>query len=58
MTLTKFIITMDGYLRQGMVNQHKDLQIGDESNIADVALKKHKRTDKRSNKILYINGKR
>lgn len=25
MTLPKFIITMDGYLRLGMVNQHKDL---------------------------------
>ena len=26
----KFIITMDGYLRLGMVNQHKDLLIGDD----------------------------
>ena len=25
MNLPKFIITMDGYLRLGMVNQHKDL---------------------------------
>lgn len=25
MTFPKFIITMDGYLRLGMVNQHKDL---------------------------------
>ena len=25
MALPKFIITMDGYLRLGMVNQHKDL---------------------------------
>lgn len=25
MTLPKFIITMDGHLRMGMVNQHKDL---------------------------------
>ncbi len=25
MTLPKFIITMDGHLRIGMVNQHKDL---------------------------------
>ena len=25
MTLPKFIITMEGYLRLGMVNQHKDL---------------------------------
>ena len=25
MTLPKFIITIDGYLRLGMVNQHKDL---------------------------------
>ena len=25
MTLPKFIITMDGYFRMGMVNQHKDL---------------------------------
>ena len=25
MTLPKFIITMDGYFRLGMVNQHKDL---------------------------------
>ena len=25
MTLPKFIITLDGYLRLGMVNQHKDL---------------------------------
>ena len=30
MALPKFIITMDGYLRLGMVNQHKDLLIGDE----------------------------
>ena len=27
MTLPKFIITMDGFLRFGMVNQHKDLLI-------------------------------
>jgi len=26
----KFIITMDGYLRLGMVNQHRDLLIGDD----------------------------
>ena len=25
MTLPKFIITMDGHLRMGMVNQHRDL---------------------------------
>ena len=25
MTLPKFVITMDGYLRLGMVNQHRDL---------------------------------
>ena len=25
MSLPKFIITMDGYFRLGMVNQHKDL---------------------------------
>ena len=25
MTLPKFIITMDGYFRMGMVNEHKDL---------------------------------
>ena len=25
MTLPKFIITLDGHLRMGMVNQHKDL---------------------------------
>jgi len=25
MNLPKFIITMDGFLRLGMVNQHKDL---------------------------------
>ena len=25
MNLPKFIITMDGYFRLGMVNQHKDL---------------------------------
>ena len=31
MALPKFIITMDGYLRMGMVNQHKDLLIGDDS---------------------------
>ena len=31
MALPKFIITMDGYLRLGMVNQHKDLLIGDDS---------------------------
>lgn len=31
MVLPKFIITMDGNLRLGMVNQHKDLQIGDDS---------------------------
>ena len=30
MALPKFIITMDGYLRLGMVNQHKDLLIGDD----------------------------
>ncbi len=30
MTLPKFIITMDGYLRLGMVNQHKDLLIDDD----------------------------
>ncbi len=26
MNLPKFIITMDGYFRLGMVNQHKDLR--------------------------------
>ena len=26
----KFIITMDGFLRLGMVNQHKDLLLGDD----------------------------
>ena len=31
MALPKFIITMDGYLRLGMVNQHKDLLKGDDS---------------------------
>ena len=30
MTLPKFIITLDGVLRLGMVNQHKDLLIGDD----------------------------
>ena len=31
MTLPKFITTMDGYLRLGMVNQHKDLlKFGDQ----------------------------
>ena len=30
MALPKFIITMDGYLRLGMVNLHKDLLIGDD----------------------------
>jgi len=31
MALPKFIITMDGYLRLGMVNQHKDLlKFGDQ----------------------------
>ena len=31
MTLPKFIITMDGYFRLGMVNMHKDLlKPGDE----------------------------
>lgn len=31
MTLPKFIITMDGVLRLGMVNQHKDLlKLGDQ----------------------------
>ena len=30
MTLPKFIITMDGYLRMGMVNQHMDLLKGDD----------------------------
>lgn len=31
MTLPKFIITMDGYLRLGMVNQHKELlKFGDQ----------------------------
>ena len=30
MTLPKFIITMDGYFRLGMVNLHKDLLIGDD----------------------------
>ncbi len=30
MTLPKFIITMDGYFRLGMVNQHKELlKLGD-----------------------------
>ena len=27
MALPKFIITMDGYFRLGMVNQHKDLLV-------------------------------
>ena len=31
MALPKFIITMDGYLRLGLVNQHKDLLKGDDS---------------------------
>ena len=31
MALPKFIITIDGYLRLGMVNQHKDLLKGDDS---------------------------
>ena len=32
MNLPKFIITMDGYFRLGMVNQHKDLlKPGDQS---------------------------
>lgn len=26
----KFILTMDGFLRLGMVNQHKDLLLGDD----------------------------
>lgn len=30
MALPKFIVTMDGHLRMGMVNQHKDLLIGNE----------------------------
>ena len=30
MNLPKFIITIDGFLRIGMVNQHKDLLIGDD----------------------------
>ncbi len=30
MNLPKFIITLDGFLRLGMVNQHKDLLIGDD----------------------------
>ena len=30
MNLPKFIITMDGYLRLSMVNQHKDLLMGDD----------------------------
>ena len=30
MVLPKFIITIDGYLRLGMVNQHKELLIGDD----------------------------
>jgi len=30
MALPKFIITMEGYLRLGMVNQHKDLLIDDD----------------------------
>ena len=31
MSLPKFIITMDGYLRLGMVNMHEDLlQLGDQ----------------------------
>ena len=30
MALPKFIITMAGYLRLGMVNLHKDLLIGDD----------------------------
>lgn len=31
MTAPKFIITMDGYFRLGMVDQHKDLLIGNDS---------------------------
>ena len=30
MSLPKFIITMDGFLRLVMVNQHKELLIGDD----------------------------
>ena len=30
MSLPKFIITMDGFLRLGMAGQHKDLLIGDD----------------------------
>ena len=30
MALPKFIITMDGYLRLGLVNQHKDLLVGND----------------------------
>jgi len=38
MTLPKFIITMDGYFRLGMVNQHKHLlKPGDQSLIPIVA---------------------
>ena len=38
MTLPKFIITIDGYLRLGMVNQHKDLLKPDEQYMALVTL--------------------
>ncbi len=31
MALPKFIITMDGYLRLGMVNQHQELLTGNDS---------------------------
>lgn len=30
MALPKFIVTVDGHLRLGMVDQHKDLLVGDE----------------------------
>ena len=30
MTAPKFVITMDGYFRLGMVHQHKDLLIGND----------------------------
>ena len=48
MSLPKFIITMDGYLRLGMVNQHKDLLKGDDSCIGGG----YYRFDWTSNKLL------
>ena len=36
MSLPKFIITMDGFLRLGMVNQHKELLIGGDKGLVPV----------------------